>query len=133
MNEAKFAGACIIQNGEILLVQESHKEAYGLWSLPLGHVENNEKISEAAIREVKEETGYDIKLGESKELEIKGEEFKSIHKFNTDFIHLTIYEGVIKSGILKKGDDMLDAKWFPLNDFNKLPLRGDWLKFFINN
>jgi len=131
MNEVLFAGACIIQDGKVLLVQESHKEAHGLWSFPLGRVENGESISDGALREVKEETGYDVSLGKNKKLEIDGKDFKSIHKFDSDSIGLTIFEGTIKNGTLKKGDDMLDAKWFQLKDFKKLPLRGEWLKYFI--
>ena len=131
MNKSKFAGACIIQDGKILLVQESHKEAHGLWSFPLGLVEEKENEIEGAKRETKEETGYDVLLGKSKELEIDGKDFKSIHKFNHGSIKLTIFEGKITGGILKKGDDMLDAKWFDLGEIEKLPLRGNWLKFFI--
>jgi 8-oxo-dGTP diphosphatase len=36
----------------------------GTWSLPGGGVERGETLKEAAIREVKEETGYDIDVGD---------------------------------------------------------------------
>lgn len=35
----------------------------GTWSLPGGAVEAGETLREATVREVKEETGYDIKVG----------------------------------------------------------------------
>jgi ADP-ribose pyrophosphatase YjhB (NUDIX family) len=50
---SNFSGTLIIKDGKILLVQESHKEARGLWSFPLGHVDNGESQSEAAVRETK--------------------------------------------------------------------------------
>lgn len=129
--ENKFAGVCVIENGKILLVQEAHTEAYGLWSLPLGHVEPNEEVSETAFRETKEETGYEVKLRDSKQLKILADDFKSINEFSGGDIVLTVFNAVIKGGALSKGDDVLDAKWVPLEEVRNLPLRGDWLKEFI--
>jgi len=43
--------------GNILL--EKRRDC-GLWGLPGGRIDPGESISEAAIREVKEETGFDI-------------------------------------------------------------------------
>lgn len=47
---------------QILMVQEAKKKAYKLWNFPAGHMEVGENIFEAAKREFKEETGYDIKI-----------------------------------------------------------------------
>ncbi len=130
--EAKFAGTCIIQDDKILLVQEAHKEARGLWSLTLGHVENDEKESETAIRETKEETGYDVVLGEEKKLKIKGTDFKSTSDFDNCEIEVVIFEARITGGSLSVGNDVLDTKWFPLNEVSQLPLRGKWVKDFFS-
>ena len=132
MNISKFAGTLIIQNGKILLVQEAHKEAYGLWSFPLGYVEKEEKESDTAIRETKEETGYDVILGNSKSTEINGKDFKSITNFNDDLIKLTIFNAKITNGVARTGDDVLNVKWFPLDELKNLPLRGNWLKDFLD-
>ena len=54
-----FSGACISnEKGEVLLQKRSVDE--DLWGLPGGAIEIEESIEEAAIREVKEETGLDI-------------------------------------------------------------------------
>ncbi|MDP3559483.1 MAG: NUDIX hydrolase [Legionellaceae bacterium] len=47
----------ILQDNKLLLVKE---RADGLWSLPGGWADVNESPSEAAIRETKEETGFDV-------------------------------------------------------------------------
>lgn len=46
-------------NEEILLVKE---RIDGCWTLPGGWIDVNESPSEAAIRETKEETGYNVKV-----------------------------------------------------------------------
>jgi 8-oxo-dGTP diphosphatase len=46
---------------EIALV---HRPRYDDWSLPKGKLSNGETELEAAIREVREETGYSVRVGE---------------------------------------------------------------------
>lgn len=56
-----FAGACITnEKNEILLQKRSQTE--NVWGLPGGAVEWGELIEETAVREIKEETGLDIKV-----------------------------------------------------------------------
>jgi 8-oxo-dGTP pyrophosphatase MutT (NUDIX family) len=47
------------KNGEILWMERADGSG---WCLPCGWVEPNEKPSEAAIREVREETGLEVKI-----------------------------------------------------------------------
>ena len=47
---------------QILMVQEAKENVYKLWNFPAGHLDVGENIFDGAIREAKEETGYDIKL-----------------------------------------------------------------------
>ncbi|MFA5927361.1 MAG: NUDIX hydrolase [Patescibacteria group bacterium] len=44
--------------GEVLLVKSSHKSIGDFWCVPGGGVEEGEAISDAAERELAEETGY---------------------------------------------------------------------------
>jgi 8-oxo-dGTP diphosphatase len=55
--------ACLVeQDGKFLIVQESKPGREGLYNLPGGHVDGEEALAETAIREVKEESGYDVEL-----------------------------------------------------------------------
>jgi ADP-ribose pyrophosphatase YjhB (NUDIX family) len=56
------AGVVAERDGKVLIVQEAEHAHYGKFSLPSGHVEPNESIFDAAIRECREETGFDVKL-----------------------------------------------------------------------
>lgn len=55
-------GVVAEKDGLILLVQRNHEPKIGLWSFPSGFVNAHESVEDAAIREVKEETGVDIRL-----------------------------------------------------------------------
>jgi ADP-ribose pyrophosphatase YjhB (NUDIX family) len=52
----------IEEAGRLLLVQEADPDIYQLWNQPAGHVEPGETFEQCALREAREETGYDVEL-----------------------------------------------------------------------
>ncbi len=54
------AGVVVSRKGEVLLV---HRPKYDDWSFPKGKIDPGEHVTTAAVREVAEETGLDIRLG----------------------------------------------------------------------
>lgn len=52
---------CLIIDGDKVLLQNRVKEDWKGYTLPDGHVEPGESFVDAVIREMKEETGLDIK------------------------------------------------------------------------
>ena len=58
------AGALFELDGGILLVQRDIEPGYGKWTFPGGFVERGEVAQEAARREVLEETGLEVEVGE---------------------------------------------------------------------
>lgn len=54
-------GVFIFRDGKFLMGRRRGAHGEGTWSIPGGHLEFNETPEETAIREVKEETGCDIK------------------------------------------------------------------------
>ena len=60
------AGAvCWREVGKDLMVAIIHRGRYQDWSFPKGKVDSGETLAEAAVREIKEETGLKVKLGVS--------------------------------------------------------------------
>jgi ADP-ribose pyrophosphatase YjhB (NUDIX family) len=52
--------AGIVRDGHILLIERRRPPAAGFFTFPGGMVETGETLPEAVIREVREETGYDV-------------------------------------------------------------------------
>ena len=64
------AGGIVLSEEKILLVKnkkvDSSKDSEPWWGYPKGHLEEGEKPSEAAVREVFEETGFEVKVVNTK-------------------------------------------------------------------
>jgi 8-oxo-dGTP diphosphatase len=58
--EVRAAGGVVVRDGLVLLV---HRPAYGDWTLPKGKAEAGESDEACAVREVREETGFECSLG----------------------------------------------------------------------
>ena len=52
---------CLVRNGEKYLLQDRIKKDWRGYTLPGGHIEPEESIVDAVIREMKEETGLTIR------------------------------------------------------------------------
>jgi mutator protein MutT len=56
-------GGILVHGQSVLLVQRAHAPAEGEWSLPGGVVEVGESLEAAVAREIREETGLDVRVG----------------------------------------------------------------------
>ena len=61
LRDVRAAGAVVTRKGgDVLLV---HRPKYDDWSFPKGKLDPGEHATAAAVREVAEETGLDVRLG----------------------------------------------------------------------
>lgn len=110
------------QNDKYLLVQEAQPRAYGLWNVPAGHVDKGETLEGAAVREVREESGYDVKLIE---------EIALIHETAPQSVK-HIYSAEITGGeLIPQEGEILDAQWLAFDEIKELnknnKLRKPWV------
>jgi 8-oxo-dGTP pyrophosphatase MutT (NUDIX family) len=120
---SKVAAGCVIRRDDkYLLVQEAQPEVYGLWNIPAGHVDRDETIESAAVREVAEETGYKVELG--KKIDIYQESIGSPvrHAFTAK---------VIGGKLKAQPDEILDVGWFSFEEITQMlkdgKLRVEWI------
>lgn len=59
-NAKPCAGALVTNDSRLLLVQRAHEPWLGRWDIPGGFCEEREHPAEAAVREVREETGLTV-------------------------------------------------------------------------
>ena len=110
-NPVPAVAVILLQQSQVLLVKRKFAPRAGDWSLPAGFIEWGEGPEETAVRELKEETGFDIAVRGIYGV-YRGQE-RTEHE-----VVLVVYRGEITGGNLQPGDDALEAEWFELK---KLP------------
>ena len=113
-------GAVIVKDNKVLLIKRAGEPGRGLWSIPGGLVELGEKIKDAVRREVKEETGLDVKVDELANVtEIITKDEKGRIKFH--YVIIDFFATPL-GGELKPSSDALEAKWVEFKDLKKYSL-----------
>ena len=112
-NPVPAAGAVIVEERKILLVKRAHPPRIGWWSIPAGFMEWDEHPTQTAIRELKEETGLDIRLTDFFEVYAGSDDCR-----NNAVLILYLAERI--GGMLEAGDDASEVTFF---GFDELPDR----------
>lgn len=100
----------MFDKGRVLLIKRRNAPAINKWAVPGGKVRAGETLQQALHREIIEETGLKIKVGEIVYV------FDVIERDDHNHIifHYVIIDFLceLTGGKLTPGDDALDVRWF---------------------
>lgn len=108
-NPVPAAGGVVVESDCILLVKRAHPPKIGWWCFPAGFMEWGEHPSDTAVREVKEETGLDVRLTGFFEV-YSGSDDPRVNAI------LLLYLAERVGGDLKASDDAQDVRFFSFDD-----------------
>lgn len=98
------AGALVEQDGKVILIKRGIEPGKGQWCFPSGFMEYDETPQQAAIREFKEETGFDIAITA----------LVDVFYYDADFRGagiLILYRGRISGGAPTPMDDAAEIRF----------------------
>ena len=113
-------GVVVFRNEEVLLVKRKRAPYKGQWSIPGGKQELGETVTQAARRELMEETGVEVNeltLIDVIDIIVPDEEGKILHHYI-----VADYRAHWLSGECRPGDDAQDVQWFNLNKLGSISL-----------
>lgn len=85
-----------------------HRPHYDDWSLAKGKVDPDESLVQTAVREIKEETGYDVRLGK-----LLGKTVYPVKKTTKVVYYWT---GEVVGGEFVPNNEVDEIRWLPLNE-----------------
>ena len=123
--EVYAAGAvCWREEGKSLLVAIIHRGRYKDWTFPKGKVDKGETLAEAAVREVKEETGFRVKLGvplETVSYPLDKDKAKVVHYWSA-----RVSEKSLTRAKFKPDEEVTEVVWVKAEDaFSRLSYQHD--------
>jgi ADP-ribose pyrophosphatase YjhB (NUDIX family) len=96
------AGTIFTVDGGIVLLKRGVEPGLGKWVFPGGYVDRNEAVHDAAIRETKEESNLDIKLGS----------LLNVYSYTRSPHVIVVYAAEVIGGTLAAADECVEARSF---------------------
>lgn len=124
MIDEKSCGAIVIEDNKVLLIKQKNNYAFGF---PKGHGEPGETEQETAIREVKEETGVDIKIISNQRFSMSYVHSGNVKKEIVFFLAIP----VSKNNQQIQEEEIVDLQWVDIDDVESLLVYENITKLWL--
>jgi ADP-ribose pyrophosphatase YjhB (NUDIX family) len=106
--DPKIAVGTIIRSNDsrIVLVRRAIEPGYGKWVFPGGYVDRGEPLTEAAVREAREECGLDVRL----------DGLVNIYSYSGRVPVIVVYAATAVGGTLTADDECLETAQFSIEE-----------------
>lgn len=103
-------------DSRLVLVRRAIEPGYGLWVFPGGFVDRGEELTQAAIREAREESGLEVRI----------DRLVNIYSYPEAAVIVVVYAATALSGELCADEECLEARLFSADDlpWNELAFRS---------
>jgi ADP-ribose pyrophosphatase YjhB (NUDIX family) len=113
------AGGLVLNRGAILLIRNRR----GHWGLPKGHWEPGELLAETAAREVLEETGLKVEIGDLAFIT----EFRNLEA-REHLVQFFFAAKLVGGSIAPRPGEIYGVKWVPLGEIPQYIRWRPWLE-----
>ena len=100
----------------VLLIERGIEPYKGHWAFPGGFMRMDETTETGALRELKEETEFDVKKGFLEQLGC----FSDVNRDPRGRVITIAYYALVQKGSVKGGDDAKNAQWYPIHEIPQL-------------
>jgi len=124
-------GGVVIEDGRALLIRRGNEPLLGQWSIPGGTLELGETLAEGTARELIEETGLEVKVGEMIEVFERinfgsgaDKSWTTMEERSRPRFHFVIVDFLCEriSGAPVAGGDVIDVAWADEDDLERFRL-----------
>jgi len=109
-------GAVVLDGERVLLARRGRAPGAGKWSIPGGLVDLGERLEEATVREVEEESGLRVRL-----LGLCGVIDRVVREQDAVRYHYVIIDYIAEcvGGLLEAGSDAAEVRWVAVGDLGQ--------------